>query len=278
MSRKKHKQPPSEAQLAANRANALKSTGPKTPEGKARSSMNAWKHGLTASGAVLTHEYEEDFDRLALAYRTRYLPADRFELHLLDQIILVHWHMDRIRYVQSFHIEQEIYNPDVADSYPDLDPEIDTHALPAIAYRTVAETSRVLDITNRELARLSREYARLNQVFLDMPRTTSRPLRPPSSRWCRAPARPNPSPIGRRKPPPRPPPNSRCKTKPNPSPPAPSTPAASRQLPTQTKGGARGHPSPAHCPRRLTLQAPGPIPVHRGRGKNNPPRIFENRI
>ena len=39
----------SPARLAANRANALRSTGPRTAEGKARSSQNATTHGLTAS-------------------------------------------------------------------------------------------------------------------------------------------------------------------------------------------------------------------------------------
>ena len=42
----------SEARIAANRANARKSTGPKTPEGKAISRANALKHGLCANVVV----------------------------------------------------------------------------------------------------------------------------------------------------------------------------------------------------------------------------------
>src|SRR5471032_1684674 len=44
----------SEKQLAANRANAEKSTGPQTPEGKNRSKLNAVRHNLTGQVAALT--------------------------------------------------------------------------------------------------------------------------------------------------------------------------------------------------------------------------------
>lgn len=37
----------SQKQIAANRANALRSTGPKTAAGKSKSSRNAYRHGLS---------------------------------------------------------------------------------------------------------------------------------------------------------------------------------------------------------------------------------------
>ncbi|MHC4445109.1 MAG: hypothetical protein ACYTA5_21125 [Planctomycetota bacterium] len=46
----------SEKQLQANRQNAKKSTGPKTPEGKARSSQNALKHGLLARQILINDD------------------------------------------------------------------------------------------------------------------------------------------------------------------------------------------------------------------------------
>ncbi len=50
-----------EKQIAANRNNAQKSTGPKTAEGKTKSSGNALKHGLTSPYALLPGESEEEY-------------------------------------------------------------------------------------------------------------------------------------------------------------------------------------------------------------------------
>jgi hypothetical protein len=44
-----------EAQIEANRANAQKSTGPRTPEGKEKAAQNALKHGLLAREAVVVN-------------------------------------------------------------------------------------------------------------------------------------------------------------------------------------------------------------------------------
>ena len=49
--------PTSEARILANRANSLKSCGPRTAQGRERSSRNSLKHGLTGSGAVV-HEQD----------------------------------------------------------------------------------------------------------------------------------------------------------------------------------------------------------------------------
>ena len=53
-----------EKQIAANRANAKRSTGPNTSGGKARSRMNAWKHGLRAETVVIAGEDAKDLQAI----------------------------------------------------------------------------------------------------------------------------------------------------------------------------------------------------------------------
>ena len=52
----------SEKQIAANRANSKKSTGPKTYRGRARSAMNATTHGLTSKTIAMLHEDSIEFE------------------------------------------------------------------------------------------------------------------------------------------------------------------------------------------------------------------------
>jgi hypothetical protein len=54
----------SQKQIAANRRNAKKSTGPKSPGGKATSSKNAVKHGLYSCEAVLPEENATEYRKI----------------------------------------------------------------------------------------------------------------------------------------------------------------------------------------------------------------------
>ena len=53
------RKPISEKQLAANRANAAKSTGPTSIAGKANSSRNSYKHGLDSSARFTVVRVED---------------------------------------------------------------------------------------------------------------------------------------------------------------------------------------------------------------------------
>jgi hypothetical protein len=92
-------QPVSEAKRAANRRNAQKSTGPKTPEGKKRSSQNAIKHGLLAA-QILTfdgdpNETTRDFNRLLDGLIHDFQPTDTQEKLLVERIAVCYWRLRR---------------------------------------------------------------------------------------------------------------------------------------------------------------------------------------
>jgi hypothetical protein len=81
--------PLSPEQLAANRANAAKSTGPRTPQGKVRSSQNARKHGFTASTfAIVRVEELDEVARLREDLVTVCQPVNSQELFALERVAL----------------------------------------------------------------------------------------------------------------------------------------------------------------------------------------------
>jgi hypothetical protein len=93
-------------QIDANRRNALKSTGPKSDEGKAHSRMNALRHGLTASQAVLPHENEDDYEKLREGMLESYAPADPAELAIIEELVNAYWRLLRLHRVETHYWEQ----------------------------------------------------------------------------------------------------------------------------------------------------------------------------
>lgn len=82
-------------QIEANQLNAQKSTGPRTPEGRAASSQNALKYGLTAEQIVISGESPQEY--LAF-HRARYdvlQPADPVEEGLVERIVVSEWRLRR---------------------------------------------------------------------------------------------------------------------------------------------------------------------------------------
>ena len=85
----------SERQKAANRANAVHSTGPKTPEGKAVVRLNAVRHGLLARDAVLPGENSDAFEDLWNEVWAELSPVGPIEKLLVERIINSIWRLRR---------------------------------------------------------------------------------------------------------------------------------------------------------------------------------------
>lgn len=100
------KRSPSARQIAANRTNSLKSTGPRSLAGKTRSSRNSFQHGLYAKGYPFYFkplfvnmpdlaEDSRDFLQLRNGHFESFGPADDAQSALVDEIVLLRW--ERLR-------------------------------------------------------------------------------------------------------------------------------------------------------------------------------------
>lgn len=97
---------PSERQIAANRLNARRSTGPRTPEGRATSSRNALTHGLLAENPVLPDEDPDRFEELRAQLISEYEPVGVIETHLVGQIADKIWRLSRPSRIEAGIIER----------------------------------------------------------------------------------------------------------------------------------------------------------------------------
>jgi hypothetical protein len=66
-------------------------TGPKTPEGKAKSAQNARVHGLTAKTLRIADSDRAEFDAIEAAWRNDIKPMDTIQEHVFNQLILAVW-------------------------------------------------------------------------------------------------------------------------------------------------------------------------------------------
>ena len=84
-----------ESKILANRLNSLKSTGPRTTEGKAAVSQNAVKHGLLAERDVISSESQADFDLYREQLLDELSPVSPMESMLAERIVTLSWRLKR---------------------------------------------------------------------------------------------------------------------------------------------------------------------------------------
>jgi len=99
----------SDKQTQANRRNALKSTGPKTPEGKAAVRQNATRHGLLSQEVLLPGEDAAALEELGESLRTELQPVGELEGMLVDRIIAAYWRLMRLGRVEASIFAWELY-------------------------------------------------------------------------------------------------------------------------------------------------------------------------
>ena len=98
-----------EQQIKANRRNARKSTGPRTPQGKAVVSRNAVKHGLLSCEVLLPDEEGEALADLSELLRSEFQPKGHFETLLVDRIVGLVWRLRRMGRIEAGMLTWGVY-------------------------------------------------------------------------------------------------------------------------------------------------------------------------
>ena len=86
---------------AVNRKNAARSTGPVTPEGKRRSSLNALRHGLTGQTVVLPEDDLAAYQKHCAQFHAELKPQGLLETKAVQTIADTYWRLDRIRAMET---------------------------------------------------------------------------------------------------------------------------------------------------------------------------------
>ena len=156
---------PSEAQLAANRANALLSTGP-SPASFAKTSQNALKHGLTGRAVVLPGEDAALYEARMLAYQQEFQPVGPEETELLQSIIDVRWRLGRIPGLESATLV--VGRKILTEENPQLVAECDSLTLEWHIRQRFEKTFHNLRLQERHLVkRREKEMQELRQLQAD---------------------------------------------------------------------------------------------------------------
>ena len=104
--------PLSPNKVAANRRNALRSTGPLTVVGKVASRMNAVRHGILSSAVVVRgvriQEQEDEYKALREQCWECLVPVGRMEEMLVDKIVTARWRMRRALIAETGEIVKSV--------------------------------------------------------------------------------------------------------------------------------------------------------------------------
>jgi hypothetical protein len=144
--------------LAANRANAQLSTGPRTEAGKAKSSLNAVKTGLTGRTVLLPSEEAALYEAHIARFRDEFQPVGDRETTLVQNLADTQWRLDRIPSLETglFALGRRRY----ADLFEEeANPQVRAALLDAHILMTEAKHFKNLHLQESRLRRQYRQDA-----------------------------------------------------------------------------------------------------------------------
>jgi hypothetical protein len=172
----------SQRRIEANRRNAQKSTGPRTEEGKAKSSQNAITHGLSSfgtnplsRGCFLHTEDETRFENLLAEYLATYRPQHRDEYDLLTEAVYAKWRQQRMWLAETAHLEVTI-----ARNEANFQSELPAADEGAHLANAIAHSENTMRLYLRYGAQLHRQYLRCLEELRDLQDSRRREPDPPN--------------------------------------------------------------------------------------------------
>lgn len=175
----------SPAQLIANRANAQLSSGPVTSAGKAASSRNALKTGLTGRTVLLPGDDAEEYNRRHESALAHYHPASQEEQALVQSLVDIEWRLDRV-----VTLETGIYLKGAAEFAHQFESETPAQRKLLIQTETYLKYEKSLRNLNVQEARLQRQRTRHLAELKHLQEERARRELTPQPAQHRQPARP----------------------------------------------------------------------------------------
>ena len=152
----------SERRIKASQENGKKSRGPVTPEGKARSSQNARKHGCLAAIITFTPEDEVAFNQIRNLYVQRFEPRDQAEHDLVEQIVYCNYQMREAWAQQAALIGLQVsMDKEKIDMEWTAPSELDRRSLALVESLKESNTIALLQRYSRALANQSERAAKM---------------------------------------------------------------------------------------------------------------------
>jgi hypothetical protein len=137
---------------AINRANSQHSCGPRTVEGKQRSSLNALRHGLTAASPLLPSEDAAAYEAHRRSFLDEHQPATPTEAQLVQELADTSWRLNRIPRLEADLLARAA-NPPNEQARIDFD---------------IVDAHRLISNLSLQSQRLSRQFQKSLATLLEI--------------------------------------------------------------------------------------------------------------
>jgi len=137
------------------------STGPRTPEGKAKSSRNALKHGLLSSQILLEHENANELEALREELYAELQPIGALEGLLVEKVVTCAWLQRKALRVETAHMEERYKSVREALSVGGIE---DGETSPLLATSSMLESTSLDRIQRYETSKERQMYRALHEL------------------------------------------------------------------------------------------------------------------